>query len=192
MIKILLTLDVNPETNEVKIVKCTPQDAVVKSKKKSASEMKNVDNTTSAPQITLEDNKYYLNEAAAEFMGVEWEDRLDIKYQNIDKVLFPIIGTSESFGTKSGNKLTKSLSVAFRGKANERLATFGKIFDVTKYIGNDNLFVLVGNGVEESSPEVVDETIQVTESEEIHVDLDDKLELEDDSEIDMKQVDFTL
>ena len=32
-------------------------------------------------------------------MGVKWEDRLEIKYQKVQGVIYPVIGTDISFGT---------------------------------------------------------------------------------------------
>lgn len=68
------------------------------------------------PELTLEDNKYCLNSAAIELMDVTPNNKLDIKYEKNGNTMVPVIGTDEAFGTKGGNKLTKSNTVAYRGR----------------------------------------------------------------------------
>lgn len=70
---------------------------------------------SSEPTLILEENKYCLNQAAANLMEVEPDCKLDIKYERRGKETIPVIGTDTAFGTKQGNKLTKSLTVACRG-----------------------------------------------------------------------------
>lgn len=86
---------INTETGETKSIK-----AEVK-KKTSTRKKKDEDPT---PKITLEDNKYSLNSAAVDLMGVAPDDRLDIKMEKQGKKLQPVIGSNEAFGTKSGKK----------------------------------------------------------------------------------------
>lgn len=83
-----------------------------KPKKKSTS----VKNESSEPKLILENNKYQLTQAAVDLMGVEPDDKIDIKYEKQGKNITPVIGSDETFGTKQGNKLTKSLTVACRGR----------------------------------------------------------------------------
>lgn len=75
-----------------------------------------VKNESSEPKLILESNKYQLTQAAVELMGVEPDDKIDIKYEKQGKNITPVIGSDETFGTKQGNKLTKSLTVACRGR----------------------------------------------------------------------------
>lgn len=145
----LLTFDYNPETNEY-----TPLKSEIIKDKPSKPTTKADEAVESAePQLTLEDNKYILNQSAANLIGAQWEDRLSIKYQKIEGLTFPVLGTDVAFGTKGGNKLTKSLSVSCRGKANEMLAKYGDTFTVTKMKGYDDLFVLLGNADRSLEPE---------------------------------------
>lgn len=81
--------------------------------KKKASKVKKEE--SSAPILTLEDNKYCLTQAAADLMGVEPDCKLDIKYEKQGKETVPVIGSDDVWGTKGGNKLTKGLTVACRG-----------------------------------------------------------------------------
>lgn len=141
IIKMLITFDYNPDTNEFTPIKKelvkdeTPKKATVKPQVEESGD----------PQVTLESNKYILNQAAATLMGVEWEDRISVKYQKVDGLLFPVIGKDEAFGTGGGNKVTKSLTVSCRGNANEKLSKYGNVFTVTKLKDKAGLFVLVGN-----------------------------------------------
>lgn len=163
IVKMLLTFDYNPETNEYTPIKSevvkTPKTAKVTEAKKAEESVE--------PQISLESNRYVLNKSAVELIGVQWEDRLDVKYQKVDKVTYPIIGTDVAWKTKSGNKLTKGLTVSCRGNANEVLSTYGDTFTVTPWKGHENLFVLVGNKdrMEE------DENIKIKEDENPREDL---------------------
>ena len=94
------------------------------------------------PLLTLEDNKYCLTQAAVDLMGVEPNCKLDIKYEKRGKETIPVIGSDESFGTHSGNKLNKSLTVACRGSKNEELSKYGTEFILVPHETKDGIFVL--------------------------------------------------
>ena len=150
------------------------------------------------PLIVLEDNKYILNEAAAEALGVSPDDRIDIKYEKHGKLLKPVIGSNEAFGTKGGNKLTNSLTVSCRGKANETLSEYGSQFTLIPHAHKDGLFMLIGDSMPEES-EVVDDKIDVNEvdeepSEDIPLDIQLANMVQDDSveEDTITKFDFTL
>lgn len=97
------------------------------------------------PQLTLEDNKYCLNTAAATLLGVEPGDKLDIKYEKRSWGMQPVIGTDEAFGTKGGNQLTKSNTVACRGSKHDELVKYGDVFDIKPHETKEGLFLLVGD-----------------------------------------------
>lgn len=151
---------VNTETGEVKEVK-TKKTTSKKSKKEESSE----------PQLTLEENKYCLNQAAVDLLGVEPEDRLCIKYKKIGKKAVPVIGTEEVFKTKGGNKLTKTNTVSCRGKANEELSTYGTVFTLTENPDGTGTFILTGDKAPET-PVVADEAVDI-EDEDIRKDLEE-------------------
>lgn len=177
---IKLTLDYNPETNECK---------VISSDKVAAKQPKVVaNNETAEPQIILDSNKYILNQAAADLLEAKWEDRLDIKYQKVKGVIYPIIGKDSAFGSKSGNKLTKSLSVSCRGKANEMLAKYGATFTLTELKGQTGLFVLIGDAPVEDIPE----EISIREDEEDIEDLPLDTELVDEQVEKIDSLSFTI
>lgn len=168
IVKMMITFDYDPETNEYKPIK---QEIVKdKAQSKATKEAKDVEES-SEPQVTLDTTKYILNHAAAELLGVEWEDRIDIKYKPLSEknsTLFPIIGKADAWGTKSGNKLTKSLTVSCRGNSNDLLAKYGDTFTLTPWKGHEGLFVLVGNADTNS---VVDDNVEITEPTEEEEDL---------------------
>ena len=189
IIKMMITFDYNPETNEY-----TPLKSEVVKDKAPKTVTKAEEAVESAePQLTLEDNKYILNQSAANLIGVKWEDRLSIKYQKIEGLTFPVLGTDAAFGTKGGNKLTKSLSVSCRGKANEMLAKYGDTFTVTKMKGYDDLFVLLGNADRPSEPEEQkSDNIKIKEDENPVEDLPLDTSLEDENACEIKDFDFEI
>ena len=180
IIELKLKLDYDPETG-----KCE----VLSSERTSKPVVAN--NDTAEPQVILDANKYVLNKAAASLLGVSPDDRLDIKYQKIAGITYPIIGRDEAFGTKGGNKLTKGLSVSCRGKANEVLSKYGTTFSITEMKGQKGLFVLIGDNPPE---EEIPEEIEVRETDD-PTDLPEDLPLDTDLEGDVEQIDplsFTL
>lgn len=112
---------------------------VTESKPRKSASTKN---ESSEPKLILESNKYQLTQAAADLMGVEPDCKIDIKYEKQGKNVTPVIGTDETFGTKQGNKLTKSLTVACRGSKNEELAKFGTEFTLIPHPKKDGIFIL--------------------------------------------------
>lgn len=137
------------------------------------------------PKLVLESNKYCLNGAAIALMGIGPNDKLDVKYDDGKNGKFPVIGTDEAFGTKGGNKLTKSNTVACRGSKNEELSKYGSEFKLVPHPSKDGLFILTTN----SSPIeqlVGDDNVHVEEedTEDIAFDLNlDEIAEEQDANI---------
>lgn len=173
--KITLTLDVNPETLECTILK-------QETAKTSSTKSKVVDDNDPEPKITLEDNKYIFNQAAATLMGVVPEDRVAIRYKKIDKVLFPVIGKQEAFKIHSGNRVTKNLTVSCRGTGNEELAKYGSIFTVSPMKDSSDLFVMIGDTDITNNDEIdttqADEESEIDQFEQEKIDVD-KFEIDD-------------
>lgn len=190
IIKMMITFDYDPETNEYKPLK----QEIVKDKVQKATKAEEAEDSAE-PQITLEANKYVLNKAAATLMGVEWENRLDIKYQPVEKggMMFPIIGTDTAWKTKSGNKLTKSLSVSCRGNANELLSKYGDTFTVTPWKGHEGLFVMIGNkDRSEEEPTIKDDNISIKEDENLVEDLPLDTELDNEEAYKIDDLSFEI
>lgn len=165
IVKMLCTFDFNPETNEYKPIG-VPE--IVKDKKNKVS-----GSESSEPEIVLLESKYTLNQAAADLLGVVPGDHIYIGYNNLPdspNIKVPIIGHNKNWKNDLGNKLTKSLTVSYRGVANGVLAEYGSTFKLVSY--KDGLFVMQGD-----KPIEVDDNIEVTETSEI---VEDLKEIEED------------
>lgn len=188
----LITFDFDPETGEMKCInREIINDDIKPAKKKSTKKTSEPINNSTEPQVILEDNKYIFNTAAVELMGIEPENRIDIKYEKKGKKFIPIIGLSESFGTKSGNKLTKSYSVSYRGKSNETLQEYGNVFTLEAHPEKEGIYYLIGNNVSED--EEVDSAVELPKDEkEIEIDIDDLVENVDNEVTEIDSFDFSL
>lgn len=164
--KVLFTYEQDDETGEVKVVnREVVNDDLPKAKKTSSPKKstKKADENPN-PELVLEDNKYCLNTAAVELLGVEVDDRLDIKFEKRDKVRVPVIGCNTAFGTQGGNRLTKSNTVSYRGKNHDLLEEFGTVFSF-KETDKDGIFELVGDKPiptekEDENVKIVDEEVE--------------------------------
>lgn len=156
---------INSETGEIKFFSPVKKSTT----KKSVSKV----DTDTTPKLTLETSKYILTQAAADLLGVQPDDRIDIKYEKQGKRMVPIIGSNEAFGTKAGNKLTKSLTVSCRGKANEELSQYGTIFTITAHPIKEGLFILNGDKI--IPEQQVDDAVEIKEDQS-DVDLDSELD----------------
>jgi hypothetical protein len=171
---------VNSETGEIKDF-VTPK----KSTSTKTTSRKKKDES-SEPQLILVENKYFLNTAAVELMGVEPEAKLNIKMRKIDKVMTPVIGTDEAFKVKSGNRLTKSFTVACRGANNEALAAYGNIFTLEENPDGTGTFILHGN----KAPVVPEPDENLNEEEPLPEGLDVDLDtMEDDIPTEAEEID---
>ena len=162
--KVLFTYEQDDETGEIKVIdREAVNDDLPKAKKTSSSKKstKKADENPE-PKLILEDNKYTLNTAAVELLGVETDDRLDIKFEKRDKVRVPVIGCNTAFGTQGGNRLTKSNTVSYRGKNHDLLEEYGTVFSF-KETDKEGIFELVGD--KPLPEEKVDENIQITDPE---------------------------
>lgn len=137
------------------------------------------------PLITLDSNKLILTTGAVELLGVSADCRLDIKYKKKDKTSVPVIGTDVAFGTKGGNKLTKTNTVSFRGSANEKLAEFGTTFKLEPS-EDEGIFFLIGDKMNNPVPE---DAIDIES--ELDIDALDDLDI-DPKSTDLENFDFTL
>lgn len=152
----------NVETGEVKSTKVVKKTS--KNKKEESTE----------PLLTLEENKYYLTPAAIELMQVEPGDKLDIKYEKQGRNSIPVIGSDEVWGTKSGNKLNKSLTVACRGSKQEELSKYGNQFTIIPHNSKEGLFILKGNKeIDEEIENIEDITTSIIEEDNLQNIIDD-------------------
>ena len=170
---------VNPETGEIKDFTAPKKAASTKTTSKKKKE------ECSEPKIVLSENKYTLNSAAAALMEVEPEAKLNIKMRKINKVMVPVIGTDEAFKCKSGNRLTKSLTVACRGANNEALAVYGTTFTLEANPDGSGTFIMHGDNPSElpAEDDNLDEETPLPEG--LDVDLD---AMEDDIPADAEEI----
>lgn len=162
----------NEETGEVITDTRELKDDSVKkpsARKSSSSKKKDieVDDSNPNPLLVLEENKYILNKAAVEALGVEPGDKVDIKQQKLNKKEYLVIGAAETFGTQSGNKLTQKNAVSYRGKNNQNLAEHGNEFTFTPHPKIDGLFILTGNQEPEIKEDVVPEAEDIASEDEL-------------------------
>jgi hypothetical protein len=108
------------------------------------------------PLITLDPNKLILTSGAVQLLNASTDCRIDVKYKKKDKISVPVIGTDIAFGSKSGNKLTKSNTVSYRGAANDKLSEFGSLFKLEP-TENEGIFYLIGDKpIIDTTDEVID------------------------------------
>lgn len=190
--KITITTEwVDEETGEVFKDTREMKDDSIKKPRATASKASSKSDDRKEPILTLEDNKYILSAGAVAALGVEAGDKIDIKFQKVDNKMIPVIGTNDTFGTKAGNKLTKSNTVSYRGKSNDELKIYGDIFTLVEHPTAVGLFILKG----ENTPDVDMVTTKVAQPEEeteVEEDASDLLEGEDTEEVTTKDFDFTL
>ena len=187
---ILFHYEVDPTTGEVKFI--GKEEVTVDTGKKTTSTSKASTSTAKeilggdSPKLVLEDSKYLINPAAASALGVEAGDTIHIHYRKNGSAMVPSIGKSELLGVKSGNKLTKTLSVSYRGAANTKLAEYGTEFTFAP-TDKDGIFFLVGDRTMIPSLDDID-TIEINDD--IELDSLDNLDL-DNSSTDINGIDLT-
>lgn len=162
--KVLFTYEQDDETGEVKVINREVINEDLPKAKKTSSTKKTTKKADDDPEpkVTLEDNKYSLNTAALELLGVEADDRIDIKFEKRGKVRIPVIGNNVSFGTQGGNRLTKSGTVSYRGKNHDLLEEYGTVFTL-KATDKDGIFEMIGD--KPLPEEKEDENIKIEDEE---------------------------
>lgn len=171
---ILMHYDVNEQTGEVTFIG-KEEIHVDTTKKTSSPKTLGGDD----PKLVLESNKYALNEAACKLLKVEAGTTLYINYPKKDGKYVPVIGASEAFGVKSGNKLTKGLTVSYRGAANEKLAEYGTNFEFIES-EHPGIYYLKGNKIVSTKQEnaiEIDDTFELDDLEDIALDLDESTDI---------------
>ena len=161
-------MSVNTDTGEVLEIKLLDRSV---NKPKVVRKKLVEEDTDEEPKLYLEENKYRLSEAAVSLMKLESDDKLDIKYENG----IPVIGTDNVFGTKGGNKLTKSNTVAYRGNKNEELAKHGSEFTLVPHPSKPGLFIL-SSGLEVIDPSGGDDNVRADQDEDTDLPFDLKVD----------------
>lgn len=149
-----IVIDFNPETQEVVSVTVGNTEKKLPAVKKVKKE-KEIDETVTA---TLEGNKLIISPKLAVLLSVEEGSKLIIRYKQDGEFIEPFLGPPAVFGEEEGNKLTKSLSISFRGDQNAALARFGATFEVED-MQDGSVKLLSLNKVKDNRPVVTLEAL---------------------------------
>ena len=193
-IQFLVTLDFDPETNNFKVI----SQEQTKEKIKKTTKKVNVEETGEGIVI-LEDNKICLNQCACQLLNVKPDDRLTIQYNKKKEGLIPIIASTTTLGVSTGNKLTKGLTVSFRGNANIELAKFGSRFILEEIPDQKNVCILKGENTVTSNVSLDENIIDISDLPEEDIPLDtsldviDEINIEEDIQVELADpITFTL
>lgn len=141
--QVTVTFEFDPTTEITSNLKCFI-DGIEKKKVTTRSQKPKEIILEDEAIVTLEANKIAFNNRCTAQMGLEWQDRVIVKYEkfaNVSKPM-PIIGKDLSFDQEgSGNKVTKTNTIAYRGKANTILAQYGTEFTLEFY--KDGIWKLI-------------------------------------------------
>ena len=143
---VVMHYEVDETTGEIKFIgkeEITVDSAKVSKSSTTKKSTSKVDDNPE-PLITLEANKLVLTQGAVDALNPCEDCRIDIKYKKKDKKLVPVIGTDAAFGTKAGNKLTKTNTVSYRGAANDKLSAYGTVFRLEP-TEEDGIFYMIGD-----------------------------------------------
>lgn len=158
--KVIVTFDYDAEANTVSNVLCSV-DGVEKKKRTTKKKSDVEEELASVPLLKLEPNKLIFNNRCIADMEIEYEDKIIIRWEKQGKTLFPIIGKDIAFDEEgSGNKVTKSNSIGYKGKQNAVLAEFGSEFTIEPY--KEGLWKLVSTTSPNTS-KTLEETIRTVE-----------------------------
>ena len=141
-VKLTYEMSVNTDTGEIletRLVDRSIDNSDLKAVKPSAKKKVVEDKE---PKLYLEENKYRLNNAAIELMGLSPDSKLSIKYVQGNSGDIPVICIDNH-----GNKITKSNTVACRGNKNTELAKYGEEFTLVPHPSKPGLFILTSGSV---------------------------------------------
>lgn len=149
---ILFHYNVDEQTGEITYL--GKEEVTVDTKASSSKTTVKVDENPD-PIITLDPGKLILTQGAVDMLKATTGCRIDIKYKKKGKTAVPVISATFS----SGNKLTKSNTISYRGSANERLAAYGSTFKLEP-TEDEGVFYLVGDKNEEEQT-IPDELVDI-------------------------------
>ena len=145
-IRFVKTVTIDIETDQIlsviETVESGDSSITMKDQKSKKSVSKVIDTSC---DVELLNGKLQLSYDATEKLGAVVGDRSSINYINRENEFIPVISRSSVFGdTESGNKLTKALSVSFKGKQLASLKQYGTKFNLLKHdFLPESVFVLV-------------------------------------------------
>ena len=152
---------VDETTGEVVTQEATLGDFKDVKKASTGTRTRKPKDTDPVAKITLLDNKLQLNAAAVEMTGFEPEMKIDVKFEKKGRVTTPVLCHDD----KTGNRLTKTYTVSFRGSRHDNLAEYGTVFELIPYEGKDEYFKLKGDAPEKED-DIIDVPEEITNPEE--------------------------
>lgn len=181
MIKnIIVTFEFDSDTNTVSNVLCSV-DGVEKKKRTTKKKVEVVEEMASQPLITREETKLVFNNKVVADMDIQYEDRIVIKWDKSKdkKTMFPIIGKDVAFDEEgSGNKVTKTNTIGYKGKQNIVLAEFGEQFTIEPY--KAGIWKLISTTNPTTSKTLKDTIVAVEKTKsDIIVDSEDDIEIDE-------------
>ena len=183
MIKnVIVTFQFDPETETVSDVQCSV-DGVEKKKRTTRKKSDVEEEIAAEPLITREETKLVFNNKVVLDMDIHPGDRVVIKWEKVKgtKQVFPIIGKGIAFDEEdSGNKITKTFTMGYKGSQNTVLAEVGSQFTIEPY--KEGIWKLIST-TSANTCRTIEETIKVVEK----VNADIITETDEDTKIDKLQ-----
>lgn len=165
-VKLVFSL-VDTETGEIFTKETTLGDFKDAKKGTTTRSKKPKDDGDPVAKLTLLDNKIQLNKAAIDLTGFEPEMKIDVKFEKKGRSITPVICKDD----KTGNRLTKTYTVSFRGSRHDNLVEYGTVFELTPYEGKEGYFKLKGDAPEKED-DIIDVPEEINDPEDIIGNLD--------------------
>jgi hypothetical protein len=90
---------------------------------------------TGEATVTVSDNTVALSAKAAELIGAVAGDKVNISYLCEDEIFYPVIAKVSA--DHEGKKLTKKLTISYKGKQSEILKNYGTEFTLSSVSPNE-------------------------------------------------------
>ena len=140
--------------------------------------------------MKVEDAKLVFNNKIVADMGLVYQDRLVIKYKQLDgqKKPMPLIAKDVDWAEEgTGNKLTKTNTLSYRGKANTILSEYGTEFTIEPYKEGIWKLISKNEGVVKATAPVTRKEVEAKAD-----DLDVSINVDDDNTDEIEEIAFTL
>ena len=175
--KLVITI-VDETTGELITREATLGDFKEVKKSTTTHTKKSKDDGSTEPKLTLLEGKVQLNNRAAELVGWEPDEKIDIAFEKVGRKVTPVMYADD----KKGNRLTKTFTISCRGSKHDNLSEYGTVFDVIPYEGKEGYFKLIGNNIPED--DIIDVPEEITNP--------DDLEINGESEVDNEDFELEL
>ena len=123
-----IVIDFDTDTQEV--VSVTVGDSVKTPTVRKKKNEEVSEGTSEGVTAFLDSSKLTITPALASLLKVKEGDRLVVRYKEDGEFIEPFLAPPAVFNEEGGNKLTKGLSISFRGDQQTTLSKFGNTFEV--------------------------------------------------------------